>query len=105
MGFGLGTKSPFFYDNLRAFAFAGAENDGLMRRGLVRGGATAMGVTVKVEFPLAESGPQQPQRSQGHDDQGNHRLPLRIHNSNIGGPARLAMVFSTLHECVLVECV
>jgi len=84
----------FLHNHLRALAFAGVEDDGLMRGGSVWRGATTMGVAMEVEFALPKLGPQQTNRSQSHDEQRNHGLPIPIHASNIGVRIALAIGFS-----------
>jgi len=43
-----------------------------------------MCVTMKAELTPPELGPQQAGRSQSHDEQRNHALPIRFHAPNIG---------------------
>jgi len=85
--------SFLFHDHLWSLTFAGMEDNGLMSGGLIGGAAAAMGVAMEVELALAEFGPQQARRSHSHDYQRRHCLPVRIHSTNIGGPAWLAMRF------------
>jgi hypothetical protein len=82
------------HNNLRTFAFASAENDGLMCGGLIRRGAAAMSVATEVKLAFAKFAPQQSGGGRGHNHQGNHWLPVRIHGFNISGGAPLAMCFS-----------
>jgi hypothetical protein len=83
-----------FHNHLRAFAFAGVKDDGLMCGGLTRCGTAAMGVAVEVELALAKSGPQQSGCGRRHNHQGNHCLPVHMHVSNISGGLGLAICFS-----------
>lgn len=72
-------------DDLGAFAFAGMENNGLMRGGLIGRGATAMRVAMEVELASPELAPQQTRRSERHDDEGDNGLPVPVHAANIVG--------------------
>jgi hypothetical protein len=53
-----------------------------------------MSVAMEVELALPKFGPQQSSGSRGHNHQGNHCLPVRIHGFNIGGGVALAICFS-----------
>jgi hypothetical protein len=82
------------HNYLRSFPFAGAKDDGLMRGRLIRRGAAALSVAMEVELALPKFGPKQSACGRGHNHQGNHCLPVRIHNFNIGGVMALAICFS-----------
>src|SRR5436305_1542463 len=66
--------------NLRALAFASAEDDRMLRRVTARIRTTAMRIALKTEFPWTKTAPQQQSRCGANNRQRNQLLPIHVRN-------------------------